>query len=80
MVKHLLQFPATDIVAQAHVEVKVHQLAPRREEKVVLSSFPPSLAPFLPLSVAQQSSQMAYVIKDPTSNLISQALEGYPNF
>lgn len=41
VVKHLLLFLATDIVAQAHVEEKVHQLAPRREEKVVLSSFPP---------------------------------------
>lgn len=41
VIKHLLQLLAIYMVAWAHVEEKVHQLAPRRDEKVGLASFPP---------------------------------------
>lgn len=61
VIKHPLQFLAVCRVAQSNVEDKFHEPAPRSEEKATFSSLPP-----FPSSVAQWSSWLAHVIKDPT--------------
>jgi len=59
VIMYLLQLLAIYMVAWAHVEEKVHQLAPRREEKVCLSYFPP-------FPCQQPSSHLSWLILEKT--------------